>query len=47
MNESEHTFCRPSICLNEFLSHCLLLSVDFCDQFFTYFMQNITSKEKL
>ena len=28
----------PPFCLNEFLSHCLLLSVDFCDQFFTYFM---------
>ena len=26
-----------SICLNEFLSHCLLHTVDFCDQFFSYF----------
>ena len=27
-----------SICLNEFLSHCLLCSVDVCDQFFTHFL---------
>ena len=27
-----------SICLTEFLSHCLLCSVDFCDQFFIHFL---------
>ena len=32
INESKHTF-RPSICLNEFLSHCLLHHVAFFDQF--------------
>ena len=26
------------ICLNESLSHCLLRSVNFCDQLFTYFL---------
>ena len=31
-------FLPLSICLNEFLSQCLLRPVDFCDQFFTYFM---------
>ena len=30
-------FSLLSICLHEFLPHCLLCSVDFCDQFFTYF----------
>ena len=36
-----------SACLNEFLSHCLLFSLDFHDQVFSYFEQLFRFVEKL